>query len=118
MRGFMQRILVGVAGTVVLGIVLACPPSKPPPQNPPDASDAAPSPPPAPTVSCDDACRHADAVCPNSLSPCGNACTRIGPVYATCAAGLVAGAGACPALNNCDPLNTLNVAGASKPHGR
>ena len=116
MRGFAQRILVGVVGTVVLGLVLACPPSKPPPQNPPDASDAAPAPPPAP--SCGVACQHAEAVCPGSGSPCSNACNRIGAVYATCAAGLVAGSGACGALNNCDPLNALNATGASKPHGR
>lgn len=95
-------------------VALACPkPGPAPVVNPPDASDAAPA------VTCQDACQHAEAVCPTSFSPCNHACNRIGQVYAKCAAGLVAGSGACGALNDCDPLNALNHAGAgAQPHGK
>ena len=57
MRGFPQRILVGLLGTVALALLVGCPPSKPPPSNPSDA-DASQS-----FVTCDVAAQHAAAVC-------------------------------------------------------
>jgi hypothetical protein len=57
MRGFPQRILVGLLGTVALALLVGCPPSKPPPNNPSDA-DASQS-----FVTCDVAAQHAAAVC-------------------------------------------------------
>lgn len=80
MRGFLQRIIVGIAGTVALGLIAACPPK--PPVNPgPDVSDA------APPVTCSAACDHVGAVCPASRSGCDQRCPRVStndPGYAPC----------------------------------
>jgi hypothetical protein len=95
MRGLPQRILVGLLGTVALALFAACPKPGPAPVTP-DAADAAPA------VSCDDACKHADAICPGSGSPCLPACNRIArndSGYAPC----VASAKACGDLRGCDP---------------
>jgi hypothetical protein len=108
MRGWPQRILVGLAGTVILAL-LACPsPPNPGPNGPGGAGGSAP---PA-IVSCDTGCKHAEKVCPGSGSPCGPACNRTGSVYAAC----VGAAANCAALKACDPLN--GPQGAPQPLGR
>jgi hypothetical protein len=82
MRGFVQRVVVGVIGTVLLGMIAACPPSKPPPVTP-DASDASPAPAPIAVVTCDAACARAVAVCPSVVPAiCGELCNRIGRPFA------------------------------------
>jgi hypothetical protein len=76
MRGFAQRILLGLAGTVALALI-ACPAPKPPVNPPPDASDAAPA------ASCATACPHAVSVCQTvDLSTCESLCSRIGIPFA------------------------------------
>jgi hypothetical protein len=114
MRDYLRGMLVGFLGIVAL--CAACPKPGPAPiVNPPDAADAALKPAP----SCSTACKHADAVCPGSLNPCSSGCNRIGATYARCAGGLAGGAGACHALDNCDPLNSLNdPSSAARQHGR
>jgi|SRR6185312_306912 len=95
MRGFAERIVLSLACVVALAM-LACPAPKPPVNPSSDAADAAPA------VSCDDACKHAEVICPGSGSPCLPACNRIArndSGYAPC----VASAKACGDLRGCDP---------------
>jgi hypothetical protein len=76
MRGFAQRILLGILGTVTIAL-LACPAPKPPVNPTPDASDASQA------VSCATACPHAASVCPTvNLSTCESLCGRIGTLFA------------------------------------
>ena len=115
MRGYPQRLLLSLAGFVALAALVGCPPSKPAPRNPPDASDASPVTPPAPPVSCDTACKHAEAICPGAGSPCGPVCNRLGATYARC----IGTATACEGptgLGACDPLH--GSAGTPGPAGR
>ena len=96
MRGFLQRILLGIAGTVVLGAVLACPPSKPPVVNPPDA-DAAPAPPP---LNCAAATGHrAQLGCADQQGFPALCLSVNDQRFADC----VAAAPSCPAMDGCDP---------------
>jgi hypothetical protein len=103
-----QHVLSAVVLTVALGAHLAgCPkPGPAPVVGPPDAADA------ARPVSCETLCRHAEAVCPGSGSPCGPICNRVGATYARCVGVVVD----CPGLNACDPLNAPQ--GAPKPRGK
>lgn len=89
MRAFALFAVLALAG---------CPrPGPTPVVNPPDAADAS-RPPKA--VNCATACKHAEAVCPGSGSPCLPACKRVGADYARC----VDVATGCPGLKHCDPL--------------
>jgi hypothetical protein len=98
MRGFPQRVLLGLGGLVAIVAVLGgCPkPGPSPVVNPPDASDAAPA------VSCVTACANVSAVCPASANACAGICARVAPVdpgYAGC----LAAARGCPDLK-CDAV--------------
>jgi len=97
MRGFLQRILLGIAGTVVLGAVLACPPSKPPVVNPPDA-DAAPPPPAA--VNCGPANSHRQQLgCADQQGFLALCLSVNDQRFSNC----IAAAPSCPAMDSCDP---------------
>lgn len=96
MRGFAQRILVGIIGAIALGAIMACPPRPAPPLGPPDASDGSIAPP----ATCQTACPHAVAVCPTVDKPtCLDICGREPPAYAA----LLQAAAGCPDVKRADP---------------
>lgn len=81
MRGFAQRVAIGVAGTVVLAL-LGCPPQ-----------------PPA-TVTCDSACARAVAVCSTvDRVTCADVCGRVRGTYAA----NLAAAASCADVRKADP---------------
>lgn len=98
-RSHRRLIVVGavIAALVALIVVGCTSPPNPPPSGPGGAGGSAPQPPP-PTVTCGQACAHADAVCPGNN--CSAQCPRVvawDPGYPAC----VAAATGC---YNCDAV--------------
>ena len=104
MRGYPQRVLLGLLAFIAIAAIVGCPHPAPTPVGPPDASDAAPLPPMPPAPSCADACERAALGCPGSRSVCLPICNRLGAAYARC----VNAATTCEGptgLGACDPLH-------------
>ena len=114
MRGWPQRVLVGILGTVAIAL-LACPsPPNPGPNGPGGAGGSAPAPAPAP-VTCQSACAHAHAVCGTvDASTCLALCPRLPAAFLA----RLAAATDCSGVKAADPGAPASQAGSPGPVGR
>lgn len=96
MRGWAQRIVVGVVGTILLGVLSA------------ESCEQ-------PASTCEGACAHAVSVCPSvDRVTCVDICGRVGQAYMA----KLATSGGCPDVKAADPGAPAATQAPSTAHGR